>query len=356
MYFTIKPKTKKEDLFNFEEEYLELKNEIIRNSNRIIVVSGLRRTGKTSLMNVVYNEMNLPKVYMDSREIFPFNPSAVNQHFISILNEFLKKYDLSRIILDHIKSVDFMLKIEPREKEVLLSSLLKNINEEMKKRKTHLIIFIDEAQLLKPTGFDRLIAYIYDNLINIQICMAGSEIGIMEEFIGKEKDAPLYGRAKKRIYLGRLKPEESLLFLKQGFKQAKKDITEDELISVIKEIDGLVGWLSMYGWYSLESNSKGALETVLTQGSKIVLDELNAFLKNRNGARNRYLAILKSLKIRPMGWSEIKTSIELEEKKEINDSHVYNYLESLMGYGFIEKEDRIYKLSDPLLRKGLEMI
>jgi hypothetical protein len=226
----------------------------------------------------------------------------------------------------------------------------------MQKRGTHAVIFIDEAQILKPTGFDRIVAYIYDNLKHVQIVMAGSEIGLLEEFIGKEKDAPLFGRAKKLITLNRLAPKESLLFLKKGFEQAKKHVSEEELSKVVNEIDGMVGWLAMYGWYSLRMESKKSLDTVLKEGSKIVADELKAFLQYRVGAKNRYLGILKALNIRPMRWSEIKKALEIGEKKKVNDSHILNYLENLMSYGFIEKEGNNYKLTDPLLKRGLSLV
>ncbi len=56
MYFDPEPKNKKEDLYNFEDEYEGLHSAIRRNE-RIIVIKGVRRTGKTSLMKVVYNEL-----------------------------------------------------------------------------------------------------------------------------------------------------------------------------------------------------------------------------------------------------------------------------------------------------------
>jgi hypothetical protein len=356
MYFSVEPKTRKKDLFDFDKEY-EVLNECIESGEeRIIVVSGLRRTGKTSLMKVIYNEINQPKLYIDSREIYPLTPSSVNQHFITALMDFVKEHNLIKAVLDHVKAIELMVRIEAKERENILSAILKTVNVEMEKRKTHTTIFIDEAQILKPTGFDRMIAYIYDNLKHIQVVIAGSEIGLLEEFVGKEKDAPLYGRARKLITLNRLASEKSILFLRQGFKQAGKKISEEELNKIVNEIDGIIGWLAMYGWYSLRMDSKKALNTVLKEGSKIVAGELDAFLQYRVGARVRYLAILKSLNIRPMRWSEIKKAVEIEEKKKINDSHIANYIENLVDYGFIEKEEDYYKLTDPLIRNSLSLV
>ncbi|HII53203.1 hypothetical protein COT30_01275 [Candidatus Micrarchaeota archaeon CG08_land_8_20_14_0_20_49_17] len=356
MYFSIEPKTSKEDLFNFDEPYAALKKCIGLNEERLVVVFGLRRTGKTSLMKVVYNELDMPKIYIDAREIFPLTPLSTNQYLVSIFIEFARKYDIIKAILEHVSAVEFVLRAEGKEREAILSSILKNINAEMQKRKTHLVIFIDEAQLLKPTGADRLLAYIYDNLKHIQIVVAGSEIGILEEFAGQNKNASLFGRAKKQITLNRLRPEQSFLFLKKGFAQAKKQISEKELMAAITEIDGIVGWLSMYGWHYLKIGSKKALETIVKDGSKIIADELEAFLSYRGEARRRYLIMLRTLSIREMRWNELKRTLELEEKKKINDSHISNYIEALVNYGFIEKEGINYKLADPLLKRGLDFV
>jgi len=356
MYFAIEPKTTKKDLFNFDNEYRELKKAVVDPGDKLIVISGLRRTGKTSLMKVVYNETALPKIYIDTREIFPLTPQSVNQHFVSALFELAKRYNLAEALLDQVKSLELGVKIELKQREHLLSSVLKSINLEMGKRKTQAVIFIDEAQKLKPTGIDDVFAYVYDNLPNVKIVLAGSEIGLLEDFLGREKDAPLFGRAKKLITLNRFSRENSIAFLQGGFKQADKEITTEEIENVVGEIDGLAGWLSMYGWYRLKTTREKALKTVKVEGSKIVAGELEAFLKGRQEARKRYLVILKGLSVKQMKWSEVKTYLEIEFKSTINDSHILNYVDNLVDYGFIEKRDNLYELTDPLVRDALPLV
>lgn len=356
MYFAIGPKTSKKDLFNFDKEYAELKDAATESGEKLIVISGLRRTGKTSLMKVVYAELTLPKVYLDTREIFPLTPQSANQHFIALLLEFAKGYSLAEAVLDQIKSLELGLKVELKQKEYLLSSILKSINQEMAKRKTIAVIFIDEAQKLKPTGMDNVFAYIYDNLPNIKLVFAGSEVGLLEDFLGREKDAALFGRVKKVIVLNRFSPQNSAAFLAAGFKQANKVVTQQEIEAVVGEIDGLAGWLSMYGWHRLKSSSEKALKVVKLEGAKIVAGELESFLKGRQEARRRYLAILRGLSVKPMKWSEVKTYLELEEKVTINDSHILNYVDNLVDYGFVEKRENLYELTDPLVREALALV
>jgi hypothetical protein len=58
--------------------------------------------------------------------------------------------------------------------------------------------------------------------------------------------------------------------------------------------------------------------------------------------------------IRPSRWSEVKRSLRIISNA--SDKQISNYLKELTYYGFIEKKDNLYFISDPLLieaiRKG----
>ena len=69
MLFDIKPKVRRADLFDFDEEFNRLSSLITDRLTRLIVVRGLRRTGKTSLILTVLNELNIPYVFIDIREV-----------------------------------------------------------------------------------------------------------------------------------------------------------------------------------------------------------------------------------------------------------------------------------------------
>ena len=67
MLFDVRPKISRKDLYNFEKEM----EEIIRNLDKpMIVVSGLRRTGKTSLVLTSLRESNSKFLLIDLREGF----------------------------------------------------------------------------------------------------------------------------------------------------------------------------------------------------------------------------------------------------------------------------------------------
>jgi len=65
MLFSIAPKKKKSDLFNRESEYRKLEKDV--QTGRIILLDGLRRIGKTSLLKVFLNENDYFNIMIDCR-------------------------------------------------------------------------------------------------------------------------------------------------------------------------------------------------------------------------------------------------------------------------------------------------
>ena len=67
MYFDPRPKTRKEDFFNRENELKQFENVLPYAS--LIVVTGLRRTGKTSFVDVALSSTDHPYVFLDMRDL-----------------------------------------------------------------------------------------------------------------------------------------------------------------------------------------------------------------------------------------------------------------------------------------------
>jgi len=72
MYFDPLPKRNKSDLFDREGELAQFSNALTYSS--LIVILGLRRTGKTSFMNVALSESKHPHIILDMRGL-SYNPS-----------------------------------------------------------------------------------------------------------------------------------------------------------------------------------------------------------------------------------------------------------------------------------------
>jgi len=66
MLFDPRPKTKIGDLFDREKELNDLRNNL---DVPIIVVSGIRRIGKSSIVSVFLNEIQSPSIVLDLRSL-----------------------------------------------------------------------------------------------------------------------------------------------------------------------------------------------------------------------------------------------------------------------------------------------
>jgi len=340
MYFELGPKTNRKSMYDFDEEYRKLKE--YANKNKLTVVSGLRRTGKSSLLHVTYNEINYPKIFIDMRALGLSKKIFWNELIAKLIEALYKAYPTEKIS-DIIKGFEIgSIKVNFREKIPSFCKIIEKLD------KTKCVIFIDEAQLLRKIEADYLLAYIFDNTKNINIIMAGSEVGLLQNMLENPKN-PLYGRPYLRIETRYLNEEESREFLKDGLKQINLKILDKDLEEILAQFDGNIGWLTMAGYYiSIEKDTKKAVEKTLETGERLVKDELNNFLNGRVG-RTKYITILKLLK-NDLKWNEIKRGFEAKYGR-ISDKQLSALIKTLVNYGFIEKRENVYCIPDPLLKK-----
>ncbi|MEO3993542.1 MAG: hypothetical protein QN229_04510 [Desulfurococcaceae archaeon TW002] len=149
--------------------------------------------------------------------------------------------------------------------------------------------------------------------------------------------------------------------MREGFRQVGAVINDVFLEDAVSMFDGVIGWLTYYGYQALRVGHEEAITRTLEEGSKLVREELESFLSTRLQARTRYLIILKLL-TNPLTWSEVKTGLSAKLKKTISDKQLTYYLQELINYGFIEKTNNEYLIADPVLKvrysriKNLELL
>ena len=88
MLFSIAPKKKKDDLFNREIEYSKLQKDV--QTGRIILLDGLRRIGKTSLLKAFLNESDHFSIMIDCRA-FEKNHGINKREFNKAISEEIDK-------------------------------------------------------------------------------------------------------------------------------------------------------------------------------------------------------------------------------------------------------------------------
>jgi len=340
MYFDLAPKERKEDFFDYTYEYDELDNAIKR-KDRIVVLIGVRRVGKTSLMNVLYHRIKNPKIWIDGRIIE--NPKRdIPNAIVEMVESGVSKI-IGNISGFNVAAFGF---------GVGLSAGKTPDYKDLKKKigKKQLYVFIDEAQRMDPLALADLLSYFYDQFPQITFILSGSEVGLLEEIIGSEKtNHPLHGRNIVRINMVRMDPGRSVEFLRKGFRQIKIEVSEEDLADAIKELDGLIGWLTLYGYRKGVMKSKDAMKETIEIASKVAASELSSFLRNRKSKRI-YLSILRHAT--GISWSELKARVEKDIGKTLNPNLLSFTVNELMKYSFLEKYGDGYHLPDPLLLRA----
>ena len=357
MYFDPRPKTKKEDLFNRENELKQFKDVLTYAS--IIVVTGLRRTGKTSFVDVALSETDYPSVFLDMRDL-PVVPPRVEviRKIETAFNKLSRKW-LSQFsdTLKHVKGVNLVggsITFDWGEKGIDLAALFDKIDSWVKNNNQRFLIAFDEIQLIRgDKSIPRLFARIADVNQNIVIILTGSEIGLLYDFLQFDNPgSPLYGRHYVEIKMHNFNLEEAKTFLKKGFKQINITCPNEVLEYAIEKLDGVVGWLTLFGarCRDIRSCNKQTVNDVLDEGGKLARAEALKIVK----FSLRYGIILNLLSIvKKASWTKIKTGIELHEKRSLPSSTFTDLLNKLVKTSLIEKENGEYRIADPLLAHGI---
>lgn len=342
-YFSPEPKKRKADFFNMEEEWNLLERSLEK--DKLTIVTGLRRYGKTSLILTYLNEMRKNYIFVDCRVMQGKMFSL--KSFMEILEEELSRLSWTRDLLSSIEEVKvgaFGVRIKDKKESTLLR-VLRSLEGS--------VLVLDEAQELRRSSyrFDSLLAYIYDNL-NIKIVVSGSMVGLLYRFLRVENpEAPLFGRAYSEIRLKPLPKEKAREFLVRGFEQESIHIEEELIEDAIEKFDGIIGWLTYFG-HSYSTGRESA-EEILKKASKLAVSELSKALEVYGIGRKRYEEVLKTVAtLKKASWTEIKRSIEARLGR-IPDPSLANILKNLMDSGFLVKEDEKYRIADPILEYGV---
>ncbi|WP_338602566.1 ATP-binding protein [Sulfolobus tengchongensis] len=347
IYFDHRPKETKEDLYDREEELSQLHSSI---SEPIILLTGIRRIGKTSVLKVFLNDLDLPYALIDVRTPLSSYKSLYTI-FSEVLSQINKKKGVIKEILQHINGISFFgvnisLSWDPKTRPSL-QAIMDRINEIGK-----VVIAFDEAQNLKGkigNEFLSLLAHCYDYCKNVTFILTGSEIGLLYDFLKiEDPSSPLFGRHIEEIRLNRFSSEKSLDFLRQGFRQVGINASENVLEYAVEKLDGMVGWLTEFGYRCVKAKElrKEFVDEILELASKTVSEELSHFSKE-------YVIIIEGIAKGYTKWNEIKRYFEEKKKRTIYDAELRRYLDKLEKRGYVNRVDRgKYELTDPVVKNA----
>lgn len=340
MLFDPRPKTSRSELFGRDRE-LELLHANV--DVPIIIISGVRRIGKTSLLSVFLNEVSIPSVIIDLRDLranYGLRDlyGLLSKAFSSRLD---KLYDVLKSISGiSIKGVEVEIKWRGRG-SLTLSSLFDALN------RRRIVIAFDEAQKLRgprSQEFLNALAHAYDYDRNITFILTGSEVGLLYGFLGIDRlDSPLYGRYCFNLKLERFDKDASQEFLKAGFKELGIDVETEVLEKAVEEFDGIPGWLTFFGNEYARGNKD--IDRIKKLAIDIALGELRNIVRERG---KRYTYVLRGIAEGIKTWSGLKRYIEEREGTVISSSILYNILKNLEDMSIIHN----YQFLDPIYQEA----
>jgi AAA+ ATPase superfamily predicted ATPase len=357
MYFDPRPKIKKEDLYDREKE-LEQFFKVLAYAPLIVVI-GLRRTGKTSFVNVALGECGCPFAILDLRGL-PFNPSYADvvRRLEAAFRRIDRKWfsDLSEA-LKHLKGVSVLgseLSFEWGKAGVDLAELFGQIESWAAKKKKKFVIAFDEIQVIRGDKWMlRFLAHVVDSYHNVVVVVTGSEVGVLFDFLGFDQpDSPLYGRHFVQVQMKNFSASMAKEFLVSGFKQIKLEPSSEVLEYAIKRLDGVPGWLTLFGVKCRDRNacSRELVDEVASEAGKLAREEVLKIV----AFSRRYGVILNFIaKVGEASWSEIKSVIEMREARSVTNYAVSTLIRNLVNMGVIWKTDSKYAISDALLIEGI---
>lgn len=345
--FDHRPKETRRDLYDREEELSALHS---ASSEPIILLTGVRRIGKTSVLKVFLNELEVPHALVDVR--LPLTSyKSLYSLFSDILSQINKKKSIKSYV-EHINGISILgvnisLSWDPRDKPSLLT-VMDNLNQAGR-----VILAFDEAQNLRgklSNEFLSLIAHCYDYCRNMTFVLTGSEIGLLYDFLKMEDpSSPLYGRHVEEIRLNKFNEQESLDFLKQGFSQVGITTPAEVLNYAVKKLDGVVGWLTEFGYRCVKNRQvrRELVDEVAENAVRTVLQELSHFSKD-------YTMVVEALARGYGKWNEIKRYVEEKKRRVIYDAELRRYLVNLEKRGYVSRVERgRYQLTDPVITNAI---
>ncbi|WP_448521501.1 AAA family ATPase [Pseudothermotoga sp.] len=364
MFFSLEPKADRKNLYDREKELEQL--EKFLDHGRIAVVTGVRRIGKTSIVRTFLNDKEKDEVFhilIDCRTFVvsstAFDKDGFYRALISSVEDlFENKFSKILKSISKVKTplIEVDIESEP-DRRRSVTTILSNVNKMLEKSNRKLIIALDEAQVLRLDGtggisFLNFLAHIYDFLTNVKVILTGSEVGVLHDLLRlSDVKAPLFGRHVDEVAVQRFSAEDSLNFLVLGSKQAALNPDVEKFRKVVDVLDGLVGYLTLYGFTLLQTGDYDrAFAETLEIAEKMVESELNElFRKSPN-----YRIVLEAVAHRMDTYSKIKKYF-LMNSISINDTTLPKLIKSLVKYSYLEERiengSKRYVIPDPIVER-----
>ena len=344
---TLKPLN---SVFNLDKEKRYIK--VLVENGEWFTVSGLRRTGKTTLVRSVISAMDVYSIYINlwGRTSERITLDIILEEITKMIKELAEKGRLKEILkyIDKVSFIGVTIQLKTKNQ----SALIETIKRLTKKKRV--VIIIDEAEeMISDAKVFKFLAALHDELApSLSVVLLGSVVS-MKKMLSSSVSSPLYGRIGNEIILKPFDEANSRELLRAGFEQCNFQVDEELITEGALRLGGFAGWLTSFGRTVVIEHQKGAdiknirdiLETLENDAAKMIYEEIARILYGKKMLRG-YIKIIKAAA--ENGYITVSEGAKIIERKP---NTTLNYLRALVNNGILIKEKDFYKIADPLVRR-----
>ncbi len=357
-----------------DEAFCNRKEELSRmiynlKGNAPVLLISPRRFGKTSLALQAFKQIKWPYAHVDLYKAL--SQEDIEKYILNGVGNLLGQLESTPKKLLHLAGDFFAslqikvvlekagVKLEFNQNKIsatdtILKSLEK-LHEIAKNKKKHVILFLDEFQVVgeiaKNNSIEAAIREAAQKSTHVAYIFSGSNRHLIEE-IFNDKKRPFY-KLCDHIKLNRINQDEYTKYIQAAFKEIYKDIINQESLKIIFELT------ECHAYYINKLCSLLSQNKILAHSKEILITWQRFVLENKSSIeRELALLSLNQRKLLIFLANEPRItglfSKELTQQVNLTSSSIQRAIATLIekDYVYID-ENKFYKILDPLIKDVL---
>ncbi len=346
------------EYFTDREDELTQIGSYLNSENHLIIISP-RRFGKTSLIRKILKESERRYVYLDMQLVISeedFAAQLLKRIYrifpMQKLKGYIKSFRLIPTVNLNPVTGEAEITFKPGSKDLAPLEDVLNLIEKLGKEDEKIIVVLDEFQDIFRVNsvLDRMLRSVLQTHKKVNYVFMGSSESMIREIFEK-KDSPFY-RFGFLIVLGKIPEEKFKLFLEYRFTGVVENAgsVSEAILKITRSHPYYTQQLAFMVWELLYRPASYS-DVVESAADEIVMSHDNDFELLWNTLNRTDMMVLS-------GMSSTDISPLTDEFSRLYGtgaaSTVFSTLRRLMKKGMITKDNSVYSIDDPFLRRWIQ--